>query len=316
MSSEQSTNGTERSGGIRDRPRFDRSHWPQTWIQEWRVQVADLFCGRGGVGRALDKWFPRRMYFGVDIQPYGDEYPGQFIQADLLADGGPPLDDVVADVVWVSWPCTAYSSLSATYYGSAEAALDENPRITDEFREWLLDHAGHYIIENVPGATKAGDLDANCRCNGLFFGEDFDLERHFETTFEVPDAYVDGDASVTVDTREDQSVAELAEAKGVPKEWGKQAVRSAIPWQYVWWLLSHCPSIPCPVPRMEQRSLGEFSGEGVGCYRKLPGDRLGGTDVAPGDGLYSTEKASGSPLVVADGGRSVDTGTDHDGGGA
>lgn len=286
----------------RDSPRFDRSHWPQTWTEQWRVQVADLFCGRGGVGRALDEWFPHQMYFGVDNRPYGDEYPGQFVQADLLADGGPPLDGVVADVIWVSWPCTAYSSLSATYYGSAEAALEENPRITDEFREWLLDHAAHYIIENVPGATKSGDLDANCRCNGLFFGEDFDLERHFETTFEVPDAYVDGDASVTVDTREDQSVAELAEAKGVPMEWGKQAVRSAIPWQYVWWLLSHCPSVPCPVPRMEQRSLGEFSGEGVGRYLREPDGRLGGTDVEPGDELHRTENQTRSPAVVADGG--------------
>lgn len=45
--------------------------------------ATDLFCGRGGVGRALDVWFPRHMFFGVDNQSYGDEYPGQFVQADL-----------------------------------------------------------------------------------------------------------------------------------------------------------------------------------------------------------------------------------------
>jgi hypothetical protein len=97
------------------------------WTEEWRVEVADFFCGHGGVGRALDQWFPRHMYFGADNQPYGDEYLGQFVQADLLADGGPPLDGVIVDFIWVSWPCIAYSSLSATYYGSAEGALEQNP---------------------------------------------------------------------------------------------------------------------------------------------------------------------------------------------
>lgn len=286
---------------LRGSPRFDRSHWPQTWTEEWRVQVADFFAGRGGVGRALEKWFPRWMYFGVDNQHYGTEYPGKFVQADLLGPDGPPFQGVVADLIWVSFPCTAYSSLSATHYGSREAALEANPRITDDLREWLLDHAAHYVIENVPGATRAGDLDANCRANGLFFGEDFDLERHFETTFEVPDAYVAGDASITVDTRGDQSVAELAAAKGVPKEWGKQAVRSAVPWQFVWWILAHCPSIPIPAPKMEQRSLNEFSGDGIGRYLRFPDGRLGGTDVDAGDELHAhhdTATAGSTPPVA------------------
>jgi len=225
------------------------------------------------------------MFFGVDNQPFGDVYPGQFVQADLI-DEKPPFDGVVADLIWVSFPCTAYSSLSATHYGSAEAALAANPRITDDLRAWLLDHAAHYVIENVPRATTAGDLDANCRCNGLYFGESFDLERHFETTFAVPDAYVNESPAVTVDTREEQSVRELAEAKGVPAEWGKQAVRSAIPWQYVWWVLAHCPSIECPPPRMAQQSLAAFSDDAqVGCYRRFPESRLGGTDVDAGDEL-------------------------------
>lgn len=284
---------------IRDTPRFDRSHWPQTWTEQWRVQVADFFSGRGGVGRALDAWFPRQMYFGVDNQPYGEKYPGRFVQADLLNADGPPFQGVVADLIWVSFPCTAYSSLSATHYGSREAALEANPRITDDLREWLLDHAAHYVIENVPGATRVGDLDANCRCNGLFFGEHFSLERHFETTFEVPDAYVAGDASITVDTRVNQSIAELAEAKGVPKEWGKQAVRSAIPWQFVWWLLAHCPSIPCPVPRMEQRSLSEFSNSGVGRYLRFPDNRLGGTAVETGDELHTAREPSNTTTGTA-----------------
>jgi len=315
---------------LRESPRFDRSHWPQTWTDQWRVQVADFFAGRGGVGRALDKWFPQTMYFGVDNQPYGAEYPGRFVQADLLTEEDLPFQGVVADLIWVSFPCTAYSSLSATHYGSAEAALEANPRITDDLREWLLDHAAHYVtennltwdtplhrtpfygtkwprsgrsvIKNVPRATDVGDLDANCRCNGLFFGEDFDLERHFETTFEVPGAYVAGDATITVDTRVDQSVTELAAAKGVPKEWGKQAVRSAVPWQFVWWVLAYCPSIPLPVPRMEQRSLHEFSGAGIGRHLHFPNNRLGGTDVDAGDELDTerdTTTASYTPASAA-----------------
>lgn len=270
---------------IREKPRFDRSHWPQTWTEEWRVQVADFFCGRGGVGRALSNWFEEWMFFGVDKEPYGSDYPGNFIQADLLKEGEPPFDGVVADVIWVSWPCTAYSSLSPTHYGSREEALEQNPRITDEFREWLLDHSAHYIIENVPGATRAGDLDTNCRCNGLFFGKDYDLERHFETTFAVPEAYSNGTPSVTIDTREDQSTKQLADAKDVPRSWGKQEIRSAVPACYVWWLLSHCPSIPSPAPSTAQKSLQSFAANGVGEYLQWPDGRLGGTDVDTGDEL-------------------------------
>lgn len=271
---------------LRDSPRFDRTHWPQHWHTQNRYTVADFFSGRGGVGRALHDWYTCHDYVGVDIEPYHDQYPGQFVQADLLAPEGPPFDGIVADVIWVSFPCLAYSSLSATAYGSREAALEANPRITDDLREWLLDHAAHYIIENVPGATRAGDLDANCRCNGLYFGADYDLERHFETTFEVPDAYQTGDASISFDTRDDQSIEALADAKGVPAAWGKSSVRSAIPREYVYWLLAHCPSVPCPTPTREQVTLTGYEG-GVGRHKRLPDGRLGGTKVTPGDELHA-----------------------------
>lgn len=272
---------------LRDSPRFDRTHWPLEWSTEWRYQVADLFCGRGGVGRALGRWLPRRMFFGVDKVDYSDDYPGRFVQADLIDDR--PFDGVIADVAWVSFPCTAYSSLSATEYGSAEKALERNPRITDELREWLLEHFGHYVIENVPRASYHGDLDANCRVNGLAFGEGFNLERHFETTFSVPDAYQSGETKIPVDTRDDQSVAELAEAKGVPAEWGKQSVRSALPWQYVWWVLSYCPSIDIPTPKQDQLTMEAVTGN-PGRFQMFAEDRMGGTDVAPGDQLYFSDK--------------------------
>lgn len=251
----------QRPDYLRDTPLHDRSDWPQEWTTKWRIQVLDLFSGRGGVGRALERFFPPRMFLGVDVEDYGDEYPGQFLRADLLDEETRPFDDVVADVVWVSWPCTAYSSLSATEYGSAEAALEANPRIPDDLREWLLDIAGHYVIENVPRATYHGDLHANARVNGLAFGLPFDYERHFETSFQCPDAYRQATPEVVIDTRQDQSVAALAEAKGVPPEWGKQGVRSAIPWQYVFWILGHCPSVPCPLPEQKpQPSISELAG--------------------------------------------------------
>jgi len=105
--------------------------------------------------------------------------------------------------------------------------------------------------------------------NGLAFGKGFDLERHFETTFPVPDAYVDGEPEITVDTRDDQSVKDLAEAKGVPAEWGKQAVRSAISWEYVHWILSHCPAVPSLPPQRLRQDLGCYS-TGAGRHRMWP----------------------------------------------
>lgn len=293
-----------RVGGLRDTPRFDRAAIPQEWTTRRRLQVVDLFSGRGGVGQAVASGaipIDPQMHAGFDIEDFSDVYPGRFAQVDLLDDVTveelaerigmavdpygrsirvdrslisdddphfpPSLSGLTADVVWASFPCTAYSSLSPTHYGSREAALAANPRITDEFRELLLDIAPHYVIENVPGATRAGDLDANVRVNGLAFGLPFDLERHFETTFECPDAYRDGDPEVTVDTRDDQSVATLADAKGVPPEWGKQGVRSAIPWQYVNWILGHCPAFPAAVPERVDRPLSAYNG-GAGDYQR------------------------------------------------
>jgi len=283
---------------LRDTPRWDRSAAGLQWTTYRRLQVADLFCGRGGVGYAIaDHPAPidPHMHAGFDIEDYSETYPGQFGQLDLLnadredlADAietpfsrtpgslrvsnseveGPPLPSrrgFTADVVWVSFPCTAYSSLSPTYYGSREAALDANPRITDEFREFLLSIAPHYIIENTPLAARIGDLDANVRVNGLAFAdpsdpakEKYDLTRYFETTFPVPDAYrapLPDEDYVTIDTRDDQSCKALADAKGVPAEWGVQGVRSAIPNQYVNWILHHCPSVPAQMPRRDQPVL-------------------------------------------------------------
>ncbi|WP_135666558.1 hypothetical protein [Halorhabdus rudnickae] len=291
---------------LRETPRFDRSDVPQEWTTKWQFQVVDLFSGRGGVGLSLFDKAPLpiepRVFAGFDIEDYSDTYPGRFAQADLLDDpsfedlaekvgmptggydsirvprnvvddeyGLPVLRGLTADVVWCSFPCQAYSSLSPTYYGSQEAALEANPRITDELREFLLDIAPNYVIECTPRATKIGDLDANVRINGLAFGLPFDLTRHFETTFPCPDAYLDGEPEVAVSTREgdDQSSNALAEAKGVPAGWGKQGVRSAMPWQYVYWLVHHCPTVPGPAPKRVYQTLTPTMGNALGMVEQL-----------------------------------------------
>jgi len=213
--------------------------------------ILDLYSGRGGVGLALNQLGVDHV--GVDINDYSDTYPGEFVQGDAseFVGGG-------FDLVWASPPCTAYSTLSATAYGSAEAAREANPTIPDLRVREIAERAGaEYVIENVPGATRAGHLRDPARVNGLAFGLPFDLTRHFETGFSAPDAVERGDPTVGVHTREenDQSVRELAEAKGVPSSWGKQGVRSAIPGEFVRWVLSYCPAVDVDRPTREQTTL-------------------------------------------------------------
>lgn len=220
-----------------------------------RPLVYDLYCGHGGVGLALDALCVR--YVGMDIEDRSESYPGEFVQADASQ---PPLSERAA-VVWASPPCTACSTLSATHYGSAEAALDACPTIDElRVREIASALGAEYVIENVPGASRHGHLRDPARVNGIAFGQPYDMTRHFETSFPCPDAFESGEVSVTVRTRdgEDQSVADLAEAKGVPVSWGKQGVRSAIPREYVRWVLSHCPTVDVPRPAREQSMLTEM----------------------------------------------------------
>ena len=216
-------------------------------------RILDLYSGAGGVGLALDELDV--AHIGVDIDDYSETYPGKFIQGDAseFVGGG-------FDLVWASPPCTAYSSLSATHYGSAQAALEACPTIPDlRVREIARRAGAEYVIENVPRATLRGHLRDPARINGLAFGEPFDLERHFETSFSLPDALGTGKADVAIQTRDqdDQSSVPLAAAKGVPTSWSKQEIRSAIPSAYVRWVLSFCPTLDVDRPQREQKMLTE-----------------------------------------------------------
>lgn len=217
------------------------------------ARILDLYSGRGGVGLALDEMDVAHV--GIDIEDYSDTYPGAFLQGDAskFVGGG-------FDLVWASPPCTAYSSLSATAYGSAEAALEACPTIPElRVREIAKRAGAEYVIENVTGATRRGHLRDPARVNGLAFGEPYELERHFETSFNLPDALGTGDAEIAVQTRDedDQSARALAEAKDVPLSWGKQGIRSAIPREYVRWVLSFCPTVDIERPAREQAMLTE-----------------------------------------------------------
>lgn len=215
--------------------------------------VLDLYCGRGGVGLALSDLGVRHV--GIDIEDFSDTYPGPFLQGDASEFVGGDFD-----LVWASPPCTAYSTLSATAYGSADAALDACPTIPElRVREIAKAAGAEYVIENVPGATRHGHLRDPTRVNGLAFGQPYDLERHFETSFHCPDACETGRPTLGVRTRDEnsQSVKALADAKGVPSSWGKQGVRSAIPREFVRWVLSFCPSLDVERPRRTQQMLTE-----------------------------------------------------------
>lgn len=220
-------------------------------------RVLDLYSGRGGVGLALDELDVAHV--GVDIEDYSDTYPGEFLQGDAseFVGGG-------FDLVWASPPCTAYSDLSPTAYGSREAAMEECPTIPElRVREIAQAAGAEYVIENVRGASREGHLRDAARVNGLAFGNPYDLVRHFETSYPCPDAYEPGEPTVKVQTRDgdDQSAADLAAAKGVPASWGKQGVRSAIPSEYVRWVLSFCPPLDVERPKREQSMLTEVTAD-------------------------------------------------------
>lgn len=224
--------------------------------------VIDLYSGPGGVGYALAELGYNPI--GVDIVDHGDTYPGEFIRGDASR---PPVD-VKPDLLWLSPPCTAYSTLSNSnkHRLGFDDPREYYPTFDDlRVREVIeeLDPL-HYVIENV---ATCEDLRDPVRLNGMAFGKPYRLERHFETSFPVPShALVGGDPDVPLNTRNGggrtQSIEDLADAKGVPADWGKQGVRSAIPSEYVRFLLHFCPVTPdVPYPDVvEQRRLAADGG--------------------------------------------------------
>lgn len=204
--------------------------------------VVDIYSGPGGVGMALSELPVDHV--GVDVQDFSDTYPGTFVQADA--------SDVEfisrlpsPDLLWMSPPCQAYSRMSNVHHDHPK---EVHPTFDDlNVREVLaaLDPE-EYIIENVSGCD---DLQDPTRINGFGVGYEFGLERWFETSFPCPDAVGEGDSVFDPSVGIGRSYTRVAEAKDVPAEWGKTAVRSAIPAKIVEYLLHYCPSTPnVPLP--------------------------------------------------------------------
>jgi len=104
-----------------------------------------------------------------------------------------------------------------------------------------------YIIENV---RTCEDLRKPTKVNGFALGYQFEIERHFETSFPVPDVLANGvtrDDIYTEEGSSHRSYYNLADAKGVPA-WNQKAVRNSVPPRYVQYLLHYAPCFDVPFP--------------------------------------------------------------------
>lgn len=257
--------------------------WGPPPESERTFRVCDLFCGPGGVGRALERVFAlpnvRGWFVGVDKRDYEAAYPGAFRQADVrdltLADFD---REAPFDLVWASPPCQAYSRLSHIHYDEPKAVHPTIPEL--EVRAICSRLGREYVIENVVGCD---DLVDPVRVEARAFGLPLVFPRLFETSFEMPDytgprgnAHDEDWTPVEMATA---SREELAAAKQVPAEWSEQALRSAIPSQMVAYILAHCPTLPHIHPpggpmsyRMcradpDQPTIWEFRADAVGTDR-------------------------------------------------
>jgi len=212
-----------------------------------RPLIIDAYSGPGGVGLALDSLDIRHV--GVDIEDYNNTYPGDFVRADashvaFMARFPSP------SLLWLSPRCQAYSKLSyanAGRYDWDRTPKEKYPTFADLNVRAVIDAVDpdHYIIENV---ATCDDLREPTRLNGLAFGLPIKNQRHFETSFPVPDALGSGTPDIQIGSEYVRH--ELAAAKNVPAEWSESEIRSAIPREFVRYLLYHCPSVPdVPLPK-------------------------------------------------------------------
>jgi hypothetical protein len=208
--------------------------------------ILDLFSGPGGVGYAIDRLGFRHV--GVDIVDYSGEYPGEFVHAD--ASWLPFMERFPSpDLLWLSPPCLAYTRLTnaaAGRYGWDQSPRERYPTFDDLGVRDLIDvlDPAEYIIENVPTCE---DLHDPVRLNGHGFDLPFRMERHFETSFGVPECR--GWETPELVVSEGYNRERMAAAKGVPSHWPESAIHSAIPREYVKYLLHYCPATPgVPLP--------------------------------------------------------------------
>ena len=142
-----------------------------------RPFVTDGYSAPGGVGVALDDLSVRHL--GIDIEDYGNTYPGEFVQDDC-SDVESTASFETPDLFWLSPKCQAYSILpwaNVSRYDWDETPKERYPTFEDpNVREVIGAVApDHYIIENV---VTCDDLRDPCRPNGLAFGLPIENCRH------------------------------------------------------------------------------------------------------------------------------------------
>jgi len=136
----------------------------------------DLFCGVGGVCRALQKFgdVGARNVIGIELDGSKmDQYPGYFIQADLTE--GPPeiVKSFTYTVAWASPPCQFATGIQFQRSG------DNLIPVARELLEQV--EAQFTVIENVPDAAEY--LEDPITMCGSAFGLGVQKHRVFETSF-------------------------------------------------------------------------------------------------------------------------------------
>lgn len=143
----------------------------------------DLFCGAGGATKGLQ--LAGFWVIGVDIKPQPNYCGDDFIQVGALTYLKNFLGSRMADFIWASPPCQAYTDMR-----HAHNARDDNPKLIPQVRRALRKTGRLYVIENVEGAPL---IDPITLC-GSHFGlcathsaASWQLRRHreFEANFEI-----------------------------------------------------------------------------------------------------------------------------------
>ena len=118
------------------------------------MNIIDLYCGLGGWAKGLIDAGHRIT--GYDIVDFSKEYPGSFVQCDLLTYSKFPEQ---IDVIVASPPCTEFSKASFpkswTSVKKYPLDIDKGLKLFNRVYE-IMQFVNHkyFIIENVRGAQK------------------------------------------------------------------------------------------------------------------------------------------------------------------
>ena len=118
------------------------------------MKILDLYCGLGGWVNGF-KNYGYNDITGYDIIDFSKEYPGNFIQTDLLTYNDFPKSDIIV----ASPPCTDFSKSS--FPDSWQSVKKFPPNIPEAIKLFnrvyeivKISKPKYYIIENVRGSQK------------------------------------------------------------------------------------------------------------------------------------------------------------------